>query len=216
MSASCRGGARRLRFSRRLRAGWTVGVWLALPLALVQCRVGEPPERVVVSAEVPIAPRHSACGREAVAVRRGGLAFCMDAWTVPGFGQTPALVDFASAEAGCRDRGWRLCTEREWELACRGPAGWRYPYGPAYEPGRCVTERHAPRRAGEWVDCRSYEGIYDLSGNVAEWVEGGVLRGGDARGEGVDVRCAARARSGPGRPEFTGFRCCLPLSEETP
>ena len=42
-----------------------------------------------------------------------------------------------SAEQACRNAGKRLCTETEWVKACRGEADTQFPYGAAYEFGRC-------------------------------------------------------------------------------
>lgn len=187
----------------------TLGACAAL--ITLSCSVGEAPDFVPSEGSRELAQRHPDCGPLASYIARADISFCIDSWPSPGFSKQPELVRYEQAEARCDARGWRLCTEREWELACRGPEGWRYPYGQHYEPGRCVTGGESTRPAGELVDCRSAYGLYDMSGNVAEWVQGGLLRGGDATGEGVDVRCAARARSGSQGPTFTGSRCCLSL-----
>lgn len=54
------------------------------------------------------------------------------------------FVNRASAERACVNAGKRLCTRREWYLACVGPGadpsgGYRpaFPYGAAYEKGKC-------------------------------------------------------------------------------
>ncbi|MEM9691780.1 MAG: SUMF1/EgtB/PvdO family nonheme iron enzyme, partial [Myxococcota bacterium] len=48
-----------------------------------------------------------------------------------------AYVDADRAEAACRAAGKRLCREREWATACRGPAGSRFPYGDERRAGVC-------------------------------------------------------------------------------
>lgn len=47
------------------------------------------------------------------------------------------------AAAVCEAADKRLCTEEEWNLACRGQQGRKFPYGDAYEAGRCNVCREA-------------------------------------------------------------------------
>jgi peroxiredoxin len=92
-----------------------------------------------------------------------------------------------------------------------------YPYGPYYEDGYC--QDRADERTGEAVAtgskerCRTPSGIFDLAGNVGEWVDGGngqpTLLGGymsSASGAACNRRSFNVA---PGsRNRTTGFRCC--------
>jgi sulfatase-modifying factor enzyme 1 len=48
-----------------------------------------------------------------------------------------AYISGADAEKACQASGKRLCTAREWEVACRGPARTTYPYGAVREEKRC-------------------------------------------------------------------------------
>jgi hypothetical protein len=48
-----------------------------------------------------------------------------------------AFISGADAEKACEASGKRLCTAREWEVACRGPARTTYPYGAVREEKRC-------------------------------------------------------------------------------
>jgi formylglycine-generating enzyme required for sulfatase activity len=126
----------------------------------------------------------------------------------------------------CDEKGKRLCTELEWERACKGPAGTRYEYGAGYDARACgagaAQEASARRPSGERAACRSGFGARDMHGGALEWTDSrwgrgapdatsqGVLRGGnDAAGELV-TRCAyARPIAAAGRSPWAGFRCCV-------
>ena len=41
------------------------------------------------------------------------------------------------AEQACLNADKRLCTEEEWEMACRGETGQQFPYGSEYRAGEC-------------------------------------------------------------------------------
>jgi hypothetical protein len=49
----------------------------------------------------------------------------------------------AQAAAACAAANKRLCTAEEWELACRGQRGSKFPYGDHYESGACNVCRPA-------------------------------------------------------------------------
>ena len=105
--------------------------------------------------------------------------FCMDPYEYPNQpGVLPrAQITYTSAWESCRSRQKRLCTETEFERACGGLDGWHQPYGPYYVPGYCNndvikrvgdTDWLAP--SGAFGDCVSPEGVYDLEGNLSEYV----------------------------------------------
>ena len=77
------------------------------------------------------------------------------------------------AEALCTSKGKRLCTELEWERACKGPENTTYEYGDAYRSATCGTgqapEVAARRPAGESPQCKSGFGVSDMHGIVSEW-----------------------------------------------
>lgn len=93
-------------------------------------------------------------------------------------------VDFANAENYCRFKGRRLPTEAEWELAARGTEGRAHPWGNA-EPtcndacfdrnGQCLdrTVGAGSCPSGSHPKDATPEGIFDMAGNVAEWVADG-------------------------------------------
>ncbi len=132
-------------------------------------------------------------------------------------------VDWADAVKLCEDAGKHLCTEQEWEAACRnGDAAHAYPYGATYEKGRCVSKDKKNARAaasGSRPGCVTPAGVFDLSGNVAEWTSSAlqddkpqrVHRGGSF-GQG-DPRLSCESRDyrlpGLGGEKSLGLRCCL-------
>jgi hypothetical protein len=142
----------------------------------------------------------------------GPTPYCIDLYEYPG-GRTIPRTDVSLAEAArlCASRGAHLCSDTEWERACRGPGGASYPYGQTYDVSRCNTDHPEPAIAetGSYQHCRSAAGVYDMSGNVAEWVASGAQRGGSARSAPPLTRCSHAVRGAPleGSAEV-GFRCC--------
>jgi formylglycine-generating enzyme required for sulfatase activity len=98
-------------------------------------------------------------------------------------------VTWQGATHYCRAQGKRLPTDAEWELAAKGPRAAPFPWGaePPHPEGVAFGGRTVsmtgPREVASSAQDRSPEGVFDLGGNVAEWVDGGdgyarPLRGG--------------------------------------
>ena len=67
----------------------------------------------------------------------------------------------------CGERGARLCTELEWERACKGTKDERYPTGEGWDP-RCAKE---PTR------CESGYGTLGMGAAIGEWVTSDIAPG---------------------------------------
>lgn len=120
----------------------------------------------------------------------------------------------------CRERAKRLCTELEWERACKGPDNRSFEYGETYREGTCETGRPAQLRPGGYlVGCQSDFGVRDMHGGPFEWTQSSfgrglsageaTLRGGNGKEGEVIGRCANAEPMDPGTKSGTiGFRCC--------
>lgn len=62
-------------------------------------------------------------------------------------GAPQAYVTQLEAKAACAEAGKRLCGDREWIAACKGPLGTRYPYGARHRDGACNDRGTEPLAA---------------------------------------------------------------------
>jgi serine/threonine protein kinase/formylglycine-generating enzyme required for sulfatase activity len=150
--------------------------------------------------------------------------YCIDLYEFPNQpGKLPKVAaGFQEAESLCKNSGKRLCSEDEWEKACKGPQQLRFPYGQSFDADACNTQDKSdnPRQttvAGAFTRCRSGYGLWDMSGNAAEWTASPfdaagpekAVKGGHAARPSFDDRCASRRKLAPGVHDVkVGFRCC--------
>jgi sulfatase modifying factor 1 len=125
-----------------------------------------------------------------------------------------------AALALCAEHGKRLCSELEWERACKGPDNLRYEYGEAYRAERCGTGAlPVMRPTGIRVACRSAFGVRDMHGGAWEWTSSdwgrgepaglSALRGGNSPDGELVARCANAQPKKPAQASGAiGFRCC--------
>ncbi len=145
--------------------------------------------------------------------------YCIDTWEYPNKrGASPtASISWADAKRLCEAQKKRLCSEPEWEKACKGPGNAKWPYGGSFNADTCNTEddvgeARSIAKAGSFAKCKSVYGVSDMSGNVGEWTEEKVVKGGSYASGDYAVRCSARkAGASISRSPEIGFRCCADM-----
>ncbi|MBL8606416.1 MAG: SUMF1/EgtB/PvdO family nonheme iron enzyme [Myxococcales bacterium] len=183
-----------------------------------------PPGKVVAGTPVGRVPRIAE--EEPAGVPTDLKGFYIDLYPHPNeAGALPTTnVSRDDAARQCEAKGKRLCTELEWERACKGPDDSTYEYGAAYRSATCGTgvavEQAARSPIGERVACKSGFGVQDMHGGVWEWTQSkwargavdrdlAVLKGGNAVAGEIVGRCAnASARPPSTKAATVGFRCC--------
>jgi len=166
--------------------------------------------------------------------------FCVDKYEFPNrAGKKPVVMTtWREAQELCRGNGKRLCKDSEWTVACEGAEHLPYPYGLVRDESACNIDKpsidvdakalSAPATrakevarlwqgepSGSRKACVSPYGVFDMTGNVDEWVvneSGRPFRSASKGGYWGRVRDACRPMTTAHDETFpfyqTGFRCC--------
>ncbi|MCA9563115.1 MAG: SUMF1/EgtB/PvdO family nonheme iron enzyme [Myxococcales bacterium] len=122
-------------------------------------------------------------------------------------------IEAGAAQASCQAAGKRLCTSSEWRAACESAEERTYPYGDEYSTTNCNgLEAQLPptvEATGTRFNCRTLDGVVDMSGNVMEWTESADALGGSFNTPQAGLSCSAPAPAGITAAADVGFRCCL-------
>ena len=133
-----------------------------------------------------------------------------------------AKVTWSAAAEACASVGKRLCTEEEWEKACKGPENTIYSYSDVYDEEMCGNGVEEIHHLGQNEACISGYGVADMSGNLSEWTasqpgtksDRSVVKGGLRNNNQSGSRCAYRTDESQNFSRSTlGFRCCLSIAE---
>jgi hypothetical protein len=122
----------------------------------------------------------------------------------------PPLTGLTRDEAAsrCAESGGRLCTELEWERACKGPGSKPYPTGDLFD-ARCLSHPNQCATGFDVLGMGLAQREWTASdlGSTAEAMA--VVRGSDAQSPDEEHRCAARVGiHSNSRTKDIGFRCC--------
>ena len=158
-------------------------------------------------------------------------------WDNPNFNnykQPVVGISWKEAQSYCMWKGGRLPTEAEWEKASRGKRSIDYPWGNEAPDSTKLNFNQEIKKTsfvGSYEAGKSDYGVYDLAGNVSEWVydwhlaefylfspkknptgpkkgQYKVIRGGNWRNNSEDVKMVYRNATIPSiRNKTLGFRC---------
>jgi len=168
--------------------------------------------------------------------------FCIDRYEWPNrAGENPVVMKtWYEARDACANAGKRLCGDSEWTVACEGQERLPYPYGYDRNSDACNIDKPHPdvnekalgssdpkvrdaeakrlwqgEPSGARSSCVSAYGVFDMTGNVDEWVvneSGQPYKSGLKGGYWGPVRDRCRPMTTVHGESFSfyqiGFRCC--------
>ena len=125
-------------------------------------------------------------------------------------------ITWSEAKAECARDKKRLCTEDEWEKACKGPDNFDYVFGDEFNDQKCPRSGYLPPpyRVNQFPLCESGYGVWGLGGGLMEWTATAkgtryIIKGEGTSNEEKGTRCAGRAdRAANFTNSDIGFRCC--------
>ncbi|MBX3224063.1 MAG: SUMF1/EgtB/PvdO family nonheme iron enzyme [Labilithrix sp.] len=176
--------------------------------------------------------------------------FCIDRYEWPNrAGENPVVMKtWFEAKDACTNIGKRLCGDSEWTVACEGQERLPYPYGYDRNSEACNIDKPHPdvnekalgsadpkvrdaeakrlwqgEPSGSRSSCVSPYGVFDMTGNVDEWVvneSGQPYKSGLKGGYWGPVRDRCRPMTTIHSEGFSfyqiGFRCCSDVPTAAP
>ena len=176
--------------------------------------------------------------------------FCIDRYEWPNkAGENPVVMKtWYDARDACAGAGKRLCGDSEWTVACEGQERLPYPYGYDRNSEACNIDKPHPdvnekalgsadpkvrdaeakrlwqgEPSGSRSSCVSPYGVFDMTGNVDEWVmneSGQPYKSGLKGGYWGPVRDRCRPMTTIHSEGFSfyqiGFRCCSDVPTAAP
>lgn len=170
--------------------------------------------------------------------------FLSDQYGISSYDNFPVMsVDWEQAQTFCQWRGGSLPTEAQWEKAARGDDSRTYPWGEGLDCSKANyddfnhCQYHGITEVGRFESGKSPYGIYDLAGNLQEWIadwydesyyanspisnptgagsgQYRVVRGGSGFSHEYFVKSFVRGRIDPNLFFVdVGFRCVRPVSQ---
>lgn len=166
--------------------------------------------------------------RNRVLFRNSDHAFYVDQYEYPNLVGAAPLTGAGPgrARALCQARDRRLCSAREWQIACTSGGRNAYAFPGAMREAIRTADRHCGTargagalRIGDNPECRNAAGVHDVMGGVREFVDtgadgvAGVMGRAARRTNDVYYQCGAAALIFDTQipaldPGETGFRCC--------
>lgn len=136
-------------------------------------------------------------------------SFKLDIYEAHDANGMPLVTSYEDAVNICKAHTGSLPTADEWEYAARGTTGRLWPNGNntlTAEDARLDFagghSQQSPVKVGSYPKGATPEGLLDMTGNVWEWVQGGIRKGG---GAGTILVFAMPYQQTSG--DLAGFRC---------
>ena len=151
-----------------------------------------------------------------------------DYYTNDAYSEFPVIyVTYEQAVSYCNWAGRRLPTDSEWQSAAKNESDGPYPWGKTFSKDKVNAADSGNRdttAVGTYPRGRTKNSIYDLAGNVWEWVNPGneeidikIIRGGAWNSYDISVQTASELLvSSNYFADNLGFRCGISTKEINP